>query len=130
MNPQAALGQYQSVNQQGRIAASQNHGLVSLLLERILERLAQASGAMERGDSAASGTAMSDAIRIVDNLRASLNPAQGGDIAASLGSLYDYIEKRMVMANSKSDQAIIAEVASLITEIKTGWDGISEVAQK
>lgn len=130
MNPQAALGQYQSVNQQGRIAASQNHGLVSLLLERILERLAQASGAMERGDSAASGTAMSDAIRIVDNLRASLNPAQGGDIAASLGSLYDYIEKRMVMANSKSDQGIIAEVASLITEIKTGWDGISEVAQK
>jgi flagellar protein FliS len=130
MNPQAALGQYQSVNQQGRIAASQNHGLVSLLLDRILERLAQASGAMERGDSAASGMAMSDAIRIVDNLRASLDSAQGGEIAASLGSLYDYIEKRMVLANSKSDQTILAEVVNLITEIKTGWDGISEAVQK
>ncbi len=130
MNPETALSQYQSVKQQGRVAVSQNHGLVSLLFDRILERLAQASGAIERRDLAASGVAISDAIRIVDNLRASLDQAQGGEIAASLYALYDYVEKRLALANSKSDPAILAEVSGLIGEIKSGWDGISEVVQK
>lgn len=130
MNPQAALGQYQSVNQQGRIAASQNHGLVSLLLDRVLERLAQANGAIQRGETAASGTALSDAIQIIDNLRASLDNTRGGEIAASLRSLYDYIEYRLAIANSKSDREILTEVSGLVSEIKEGWDGISEVVQK
>ena len=50
MNPYTALGQYQSVNTEGRMATSQNHGLVSMLLDRILEKIAHAAGAIDRGD--------------------------------------------------------------------------------
>lgn len=127
MNPYSALDQYQSVKLQGQVATSPNHGLVSLLLDRILEKIAHANGAIERGDVAARGNAISDAIRIVDNLRAGLNKAQGGDVAANLQGLYDYIEKRLVEANAKADLTALTEVASLIAEIKSGWDGISEV---
>ena len=130
MNPYTALGQYQSVNTEGRMATSNNHGLVSMLLDKILEKIAHAIGAIERNDVAARGAAISDAIRIVDNLRASLDTAQGGEIAASLNSLYDYIEKRLAVANSKADAAALSEVSGLISEIKAGWDGISEVVQQ
>lgn len=127
MNPYSALDQYQSVKLQGQVATSPNHGLVSLLLERILEKIAHANGAIERNDVSARGTAISDAIRIVDNLRAGLNKAQGGDVAANLQGLYDYIEKRLVDANSKTDVEALTEVAGLVAEVKSGWDGISEV---
>ena len=130
MNPYTALGQYQSVNTEGRMATSQNHGLVSMLLDRILEKIAHAAGAIDRGDVSTRGSAISDAIRIVDNLRASLDKAQGGEIAASLNSLYDYIEKRLVEANAKADADALSEVSGLIGEIKAGWDGISEVVQQ
>ena len=112
------------------MATSQNHGLVSMLLDRILEKIAHAAGAIDRGDVSTRGSAISDAIRIVDNLRASLDKAQGGEIAASLNSLYDYIEKRLVEANAKADADALSEVSGLIGEIKAGWDGISEAVQQ
>ena len=129
MNPYSALDQYQSVNLQGRVATTPNHGLVSLLFDRILEKIAHANGAIERNDVAVRGNAISDAIRIVDNLRAGLNSAQGGDVAANLQGLYDYIEKRLVEANAKADLNALSEVSGLIAEIKSGWDGISEVVK-
>ena len=126
MNSQTALGQYQSIKLEGRVATSPNHGLVSLLFDRILEKIAVATGAIDRGDVSARGSAISDAIRIVDNLRAALDRAQGGDIAASLNALYDYVEKRLVTANAQVDKTALSEVAGLIGEIKSGWDGIAE----
>jgi len=67
---------------------------------------------------------ISKAIAIIDNLRASLDHVQGGEISANLASLYDYIELRLVQANSASDITLLNEVSSLLVEIKSGWESI------
>jgi flagellar protein FliS len=121
----SAINQYQSVDVQSKVAASNPHKLVSMLFEGALKKIAIASGATKRGDVAQKGSSLSGAIRIIDSLRASLDLEKGGEIADNLTALYSYMERRLLEANQKSDVAIMAEVSSLLTEIKSSWDQIS-----
>ena len=121
----SAINQYQSIEVQSKVAASNPHKLISMLLEGALKRIAIASGATKRGDVAQKGASLSGAIRIIDSLRASLDAKRGGEIADNLAELYSYMERRLLEANQKSDIAIMGEVSTLLTEIKSGWDQIS-----
>lgn len=120
-----ALSEYQTNHIQGKVSTSSPHGLVSMLLQGVLDKLAKAKVAIERKDIAARGTAISEGIRIIDNLRASLDTENGGSIAGSLRALYDYMERRLVQANITADEKVIHEVSSLLEEIKSAWDTIS-----
>lgn len=121
-----ALNEYQSNHIQGRVATSSPHGLVSMLLQGTLDKLAKAKGAIDRDDIAARGQAISAGIRIIDSLRASLDIRNGGAIAGSLAALYDYMERRLVQANIRADVKIISEVTTLLEEIKSAWDHIAD----
>ncbi|MDV7398396.1 flagellar export chaperone FliS, partial [Arthrospira platensis SPKY1] len=48
----------------------------------------------------------------------------GGDIAANLDRLYDYMQRRLVEANLRSDIALLDEVAELLRPVKEAWDAI------
>jgi len=120
-----ALNEYQQNHIQGQVTTSTPHSLVAMLLQGVLDKLAKATGAIQRNDIPARGKAISEGIRIIDNLRASLDVDNGGAIADSLGSLYDYMERRLVQANATADEKIVAEVAMLLDEIKSAWDTIS-----
>ncbi|GAB5499144.1 MAG: flagellar export chaperone FliS [Pseudohongiellaceae bacterium] len=124
MYNQTLLNEYQQIGVQSKVNSSNPHSLVAMLLDGLLEKLARAQGALERGDLNNKGVALSSGIRIIDGLRASLDYQRGGDIATNLGSMYDYMERRLVEANARSDSKIVAEVVSLVNEIKDGWDSI------
>ena len=72
---------------------------------------------------------LSSVIAIVDGMRASLDYQRGGEIAANLGSLYDYIERRLVEAGVSSDTAVLDEVSALLKEVKAGWDSVPAEAR-
>lgn len=124
MYDQTVLNQYKTIDVQTRVSSSTPHSLVAMLLDGILQKLAKASGAMQRGDLSEQGESLSAGIRIIDGLRASLDYSKGGELASNLGSMYDYMERRLVEANLGSDRDIIGEVVSLVNQIKSGWDAI------
>ena len=124
MHNHSALKQYQSVDVESKVSASNPHSLVVMLLDGLLQKIARASGAVERGETSEQGMAISSALKIVDSLRASLDHDKGGEIADNLRAIYDYTEKRLVEANMKSDVDILFEASSLITQIKLGWEAI------
>ncbi|AYF85889.1 MULTISPECIES: flagellar export chaperone FliS [Pseudomonas] len=126
MNAMAALKQYQSVNTQAQAVDASPHRLIQMLMEGGLTRLAQARGAIERGQLAQKGELIGKAIAIIGGLRDGLNFEQGGDIAANLDALYEYMVSRLLEANLKSDAALVDEVAGLLRNVKTGWDGIAQ----
>lgn len=126
MYAMSAMKQYQSVNTNAQLVDATPHRLIQMLMEGGLTRLAQAKGAMERNDVALKGTLIGKTIDIVGGLRQGLNLEAGGEVAANLDSLYIYMTTRLVEANRKNDPAIIDEVAGLLREIKSGWDGISQ----
>ncbi len=124
IHDQYGVNHYQKIEVETRVSSSNPHSLVTMLFDGLLEKLARASGAIARGNLAEKGQAISSSIRIVDGLRASLDYEKGGEIAANLGAMYDYIERRLLEANSQSSSEIVAEVVSLVKQIKSGWDAI------
>ena len=125
MNAFAAMQQYQAVNTQAQAAAADPHRLIQMLMEGGLTRLAQARGAMERGQTALKGELIGKAIGIIGGLRQGLDLEKGGEIAGNLDSLYDYMTRRLMDANVKNDPAILEEVSGLLRELKEGWDAIA-----
>lgn len=125
MNAMAALKQYQTVNTQAQVFDASPHRLIQMLMEGGLSRLAQAKGAMERGQVALKGELLGKAIAIIGGLREGLDLRQGGELAANLDSLYEYMSSRLLQDNRSNDVAIIDEVAGLLREVKSGWDGIA-----
>jgi flagellar protein FliS len=126
MNAMAALKQYQTVNTQAQAIEASPHRLIQMLMEGGLTRLAQARGAMERGQLALKGELISKAIGIVGGLRNGLNLEQGGEVAANLDNLYEYMVTRLVQANVQNVVAPLDEVAGLLRNVKAGWDAIAE----
>ena len=106
------------------------HRMITMLLDGALDRVAAARGAIDRQEIARKGELLGSAIAILDSMRASLDYDQGGEIAANLGMLYDYIEGRLVEANSSSDVSLLDEASSLLREIKAGWASIPEDVRK
>jgi flagellar protein FliS len=119
--------QYKQVGAQTGVESATPHRLIQMLLEGALEKINMAKGYMQHGDVAMKGTHISWAISIIDGLRMSLDKEAGGEIAANLDALYDYMGRRLVEANLKNDPAILAEISGLLLEIKSAWDAIPEV---
>jgi flagellar protein FliS len=131
MYPQRAAAQYRSVNNHGLVAEASPARLVQIMFEQILANLATAQGCMARiennlplNDVIAKGNSLGKAIRLIDQLNATLNMERGQKIAENLHALYVYMLARLTLANVANDAAIVAEVASLIQKVKTGWDQI------
>lgn len=126
MNARNALQQYGELGTKLDVNYANAHRLIQMLLDGALEKVAIAKGHMERGDIQQKGSYISWAISIIEGLRVSLDAEAGGEIAANLEALYDYMERRLVIANAENDLAILDEVTSLLRNIKSGWDAIPE----
>ena len=124
MNASTALGAYKTNKNDVLIDDASPHQLITMLLDGAIERVASAVGAMERGEIGATGESIGKAISIVDNLRVSLDQQKGGQISENLASLYEYMTRRLLEANATKDTAMLAEVASLLKEIKEAWDQV------
>ena len=124
MNAMAALRQYQTVNTQSQVGDASPHRLIQLLMEGGMSRLAQARGAMQHGQVAIKGELIGKAIGIIGGLREGLDLQQGGEVAANLDRLYEYMVSRLVEANRSNDAAMLDEVAALLRNVKSGWDAI------
>jgi flagellar protein FliS len=124
MNISLAMSQYKEVHVQSSVMDATPHRLIQMLMEGALEKIALAKGNILRREIAQKGENIGKAITIVGGLQSSLNTEVGGEMTESLSNLYDYMSRRLVMANIQSDEAILDEVADLILEIKAGWDAI------
>lgn len=126
MNASQAMNAYRKVGVQSAIDDASPHQLITMLLEGALDRIASAKGAMERGDTANQGALIGKAITIIDNMRASLDHQQGGELAGRLADLYDYMERRLLESSVNPQPEILDEVSSLLREVKSGWDQMPE----
>ncbi len=125
MNQSLAANRYKQVNVQSSIVDASPHRLVQMLFEGALENIAKAKGAMQQNQAARRGEIIGKAINIVQGLQGSLNDDEGGELAANLDSLYDYVIRRMIQANRKNDPAILSECGLLLSEIKSAWDTLA-----
>lgn len=127
MNAIAATKAYAKVGVESDLTAADPHKLISMLYQGALLAIANAKNGILRKDIPAKGAAISKAIAIIDEgLNASLDKNVGGGLAQNLSSLYEYMCKRLMAANLKNDIAALDEVARLLNDLKSAWDGIRQ----
>jgi flagellar protein FliS len=120
---------YADVGIETGVAAADPHRLILMLFDGALLAIAKAKSAMQQGQIAEKGHAISRAIDIVTNgLRASLHFSEDDSLAVRLAALYDYMAARLLHANLHNDQAALAEVGRLLGEIKAAWEEIADAS--
>lgn len=121
-----ALQQYQRVNAQTSIVDADPHRLIQLLYQGALERINMARARIQARDFEGKNRLINGTVDIIAGLRGFLDFEKGGELATKLESLYDYVERVLVQANMRNDLTCLDEAASIINQIKSGWDGIRD----
>lgn len=116
-----ALNQYNAVHLKTAVSEASPHDLITMLFDGALTAIVRAKGLMEQKQMEAKGEQIAKASRILVHLKGSLNMEEGGEVAANLDSLYDYMIQRLATANIQLDVEMLDETAKLINEVKAGW---------
>ena len=131
MHAQNRVAQYRAVRSHGLVADASPTRLVQIMFEQVLSNLAAARGSMERiknnrplSEVTSKSRSLSKAVALINQLNETLDMQRGGPVAENLRSLYDYMLRRLTLANLTNDAGIAVEVAGLIAQIKSGWDQI------
>lgn len=108
----------------GVLAASPNK-LIIMLYEGAIAACQSAIVHMQNKDIQNKGAMLSKAIMIIESgLRLSLDKKAGGEVAASLDSLYAYMSNRLAIANIRNQPELVHEVIKLLTDLKSAWEAI------
>lgn len=102
------------------------HQAVVLLLERAVERVRIARHAQLEGDAGVRGMAVGNTITILGVLQGSLDHELGGEIAANLDSLYDYMTRKLSSVALTQTVDTLDEVEALLLQLLDAWRAIEK----
>jgi len=125
MFARSAAHSYAAIGTQTQAMSASPVRLITMLYDGARTAIARARYHMEAGDTAQKGLALSRAIDIVESgLRASLDHEAGGEIAADLDRLYEYMGRRLMQANLRNDTGALDEVDRLLADLGSAWQQI------
>lgn len=130
-SPHAAkLAAYSNASVHGGVAAADSHRLVVMLMDGALERIRGAQGCIQHGAIAEKAQLIHRAVAIIGELSASLDSSAGGQIAANLSALYDYMTRTLLRASVENKAELLDEVARLLHDLRGAWTAIPTEARK
>lgn len=106
---------------QAQVQTATPEMLITMLYDGALRFLRQAKAQMAGGKMGEVNASLVRAEEVIAALNGCLDMERGGEIAANLRLLYDYLLRRLVEANLKKDPQIVDEVAHFITELRGTW---------
>ena len=124
------LRAYQKTIVNAEISVADPYYVTKLLYQGLFERLAQAKGAIERGDLALKAKKLSTATAILENLRSTLDFSQSKSIAQGLYDIYSYMIDQVAEASLNLMTQPIDNAIRALMPIKKAWDSIPVTAQQ
>jgi flagellar protein FliS len=118
-------GAYQSVAAWSSLDEDEPQKLILKLYDGALERIAAARGCIEHGLIEEKCNLLTRVLAIVGELRGSLDLVRGGAIAAHLDDLYDYMSRRLLLANATNRIELLDEVSALLRELRSAWAAVA-----
>ena len=103
-----------------KVAAATPAELTGMLFDKAVISLKRAQGHLAAGDFETAAGRLSNASAVVLELRGTLNPA-AGEIAGRLGSLYEWVTSRILLASSRRDPARVQEALDVLVPLQGAW---------
>ncbi|MCC7234340.1 MAG: flagellar export chaperone FliS [Bryobacterales bacterium] len=100
-------------------------GLIQLLYRGALESIRGARESLARNDQAERSRHISRAGAILAELMMSVSREQGGELAANLIELYDYVLHLVTQAHIEQRDEPLAEAGRLLQTLLEGWNAIA-----
>ena len=97
--------------------------LVGILYETALQAVDEALVALVSSDIAARARAITKAIEVLCELRASLRREVNPQYCDTLAGLYDYLQRQLMQAHSDKSGRLLQEVSRLLQTLLEGWTG-------
>lgn len=116
-----AIDSYGSVNAYTRTHGASPAQLVSMLFEACVENMLRAAGEIERRNPEQRNRFLTKAADIVLALRDGLDSEQGGNLAANLESLYDYVLEAILYSNVHNDAERLETGRQVMVELRDAW---------
>jgi flagellar protein FliS len=111
---------------EGRILSADPLELVRFLYQGCSDAVREARRRLADGDIAGRSQAIMRAYEILAELLQSLDRERGGEIGERLALLYDYMQRRLIEANCRQEDAPLAEVVSLLATLGEAWEGVQQ----
>ncbi|WML54739.1 flagellar export chaperone FliS [Neobacillus sp. PS3-12] len=115
---------YQSYQQNAINTASPGE-LTLMLYNGCLKFIHVAKTAIAEKNIEMKNTNIQKAQKIIQELMVTLNPEL--EVSKSMMPLYDYVYRRLVEANIKSDVAILEEVEEFVTDFRDTWKQVIQI---
>jgi flagellar protein FliS len=96
--------------------------LVLMLYRGAVRFLGMAIDAIQNKDIANAHNNLVKVQDILEELDRILDLERGGDMATNLHKLYEYMIRRLALANSRKDSDIVREVQGLLRELLPAWE--------
>ena len=113
---------YADVGLETQVMSASAERLITLLYTAARAAIGQARIHIEQGNVAPRAAALSKAIRLFDEgLKQALDLETGGEVAANLNRLYDYVLRTLVEANLKADAALLESADALLAQLQEAW---------
>lgn len=123
------LNAYRKTNT-AELSVADPYEITKMLFQGVFERLAQAKGAIARGDLDIKARTLSTATSILQNLRDTLDFSQNKTIAENLYDLYSYMMAQIAEASVKISCEPIDRALRILRPIKDAWDHIPPTARQ
>lgn len=120
--PRQGARAYARIGLETQVGSASPQRLITLLFDGALAAVAKARHQLAAHDIAGRGQSVSKAVDIVQNgLMNSLNLDAGGELAANLHDLYDYIIRQLLLGNLQADDDALQRAATLLGQIADAW---------
>jgi flagellar protein FliS len=121
--PNSSLSQYR----QSQVSSNAPEKTVLMLYDGAIRFLKNAIREIDENNNiVAKANFIEKTVKILEYLQSCLDSDKGGEIAANLDRLYDYMSIRLTEANLKNDTAKMEEVLNLLKTVREGWNGICD----
>jgi len=106
------------------VITSDQGKLILMCYEGAIDQLKIAKMKYQEKDYEAKCNALKKAMNFIDELLCSLNFEKGGAIARNLSALYEYMNRRILLADANRDPAGFDEVIGILTDLSSAWNEI------
>lgn len=120
--PVKLAAMYRNVANETRADLNDQHELVAVLFDGLVQSLQRARGAMAQEETVEKVRSINQAIRILqEGLLVNLDLERGGDLAKNLASLYEYLIHQLMISNVRNDLGVLDKALELVGPLGEAW---------